>query len=117
MLDLKTRSGSAGDKEGHILNAYRTIKFQFVVTILHEIGHIFITHLGEGQDKTPPSRSDEPGEAGFRLEELVFGGRLSFLRDKRRLESDHGVCQSTIASVQGQLFRVTDIRYRPGMSS
>ena len=109
MLDLKQKSNTAEDKEGHIFNAYRTIKFQFVVTILHEIGHIFFTYLSEGMDESPPHQSRKPGESGFRLEEMVFGGELHFLHDKRLGDEDHGVCPSTIAPVQGQLFRGTDV--------
>lgn len=109
MLDLKKRSNSAEDKEGHIFSAYRIIQFQLVVTIFHEIGHIFLTYLGEGLDGTPPKVPGKPAEAGFRLEELVFGGVLKFRRDKRVGDSDYGVCRSTIASVQGELFRVIDV--------
>ena len=109
MDDLKKKSNSAEDKEGHFLNAYRIIKFQFVVTILHEIAHIFFTYLSEGLDDTPPSSPQQPGESGWRIEELVFGGRLHFRRDKRLANSDCGVCRSTIASVQGQLSRVIDV--------
>ena len=103
------RLNSAEDKEGHILNACLTIKFQFIVTIVHEIGHIFVTYLGKGVVDTPQTLTKKPGEPGFRLEELVFGGRLQFFRDKRVGNSDHGVCPSTLASVQGQLFGVTDV--------
>lgn len=109
MLDLKKKSNSAEDKEGHILNAYRIIKFQFVVTILHEIGHIFFTYLSEGLDNSPPHQSRKPGESGFRLEELVFGGELHFLRDKRLGDEENVVCPSTIAPVQGQLSMVIDV--------
>ena len=90
------------------LNACRIIQFQFVVTILHETGHIFFTFLSKGAIDTP-NLPDKPGESGFRLEELVFGGRLVFLRDKRVGDSDYGVCPRTIASVQGQLFGATDV--------
>ena len=104
MLDLKTKPGSAEDKEGDILNAYQSVWFQFIATIFHEIGHIFMTYLGEGVYDTPPTTAN--GEIGFRLEELVFGGVLKFRRDKRVGDSDYGVCPSTIASVQGQYSRV-----------
>ena len=109
MHHLKKKSNSAEDKEGHFLNAYRIIKFQFSVTNLHEISHIFFTYLGEGLDHTPPSPAPQSGESGWRLEELIFGGRLHFLRDKRLKDTDCGVCRSTIGSVQGQLFGVTDV--------
>ena len=107
--DLEAKSNSAEDKEGYILNACRIIKFQMVVTILHEIGHIFFTYLGKGVVGTPQTLSNEPGESGYRLEELVFGGSLKFLRDIRVGDSDYGVCLSTIASVQGQLLGVIDV--------
>lgn len=113
MLDTRMRLDSAEDKEGHILNAYRVYQFQFAVTILHEIGHVFNTYLSKGIGDTPPS----PGgtvEAGFRLEKLIFGEKIHFLRDRKAGDSDCGVCPSTIVSAQGQLFRVTDVRYRPG---
>ena len=90
-----------------MFNACRIIKFQFVVTILHEIGHIFFTYLGKGAVNTPSTLPNKPSESGFRLEELVFGSKLLFLRDKRVKNSDYGVCPSTIrqskASCSGQL--------------
>ena len=97
------------DLEEKSLNACRIIQFQFVVTILHELGHIFFSFLSKGAIDTPQNLPDQPGESGFRLEELVFGGRLLFFRDKRVGDSDHGVCPRTIASVQGQLFGATDV--------
>ena len=116
MLELEKDLNSTEDTNGPILKAYRTIQFQFVVTILHEIGHIFFTYLSKGGFDTPPT-TPKVGETGFRLEALVFGGQMRFLRDEKREESDHTVCPSTIASVQGQLFRVTDVRYRDGSLS
>ena len=96
MLDLEMKSNSAEDKEGHFLNASRIIKFHFVVTMLHEIGHIFFSYLGKGAVDTPPTVPNKPSEAGFRLEELLFGGKLLFLRDKRVKDSNFGVCPSTL---------------------
>lgn len=57
-------------------------------------------------DYTPPQ---QPGESGVRLEVLVFGGQLHFLRDKRLEDSEYPVCRSIIASVQGQLSRLIDV--------
>lgn len=99
ILDLQMKS----------LNACHIIQFQFVVTILHEIGHIFYSYLSKGAIDTPQNMSDKPGESGFRLEKLVFGGILLFFRDKRVGDSDYGICPSDIASVQGQLLGVTDV--------
>ena len=99
MLETKT-------KEGHISNNYQMYTLQTAVTIFHEIGHVFISYLGKGIIDTP----EYPiGEAGFRLEKHVFGDRLNFLRDIRVGNRDHGVCPSTIASVQGQLLRVSNV--------
>ena len=108
MLDLKKKSESGKDKEGH-LKAYRVAQFQLVVTILHEFGHMFVTYLGKGVDYTPPIQPDKAGEFGFHLEELVFGGQVKFYRDARVGKKDYGVCPSTLAPVQGQFFRVTDV--------
>ena len=109
MLDLKMRSNSAEDKEGHILNAYRISQFQLVDTILHELGHVYTTYLGKGVCDSPRTPADKRGESGHRLTQLVWGGRMHHLRDTRVGDSDYGVCPSTIASVQGKLFRVNDV--------
>ena len=74
MLELEMRAKSAEDTEGHIYDAYRIIQFQFVVTIFHEIGHVFVTWLGKGLDNTPPGEDGKKGESGYKLEELVFCG-------------------------------------------
>ncbi len=108
MLNSNTRAKSPGDKEG-LLNAYKIFQFEFVVTILHEIGHVFVSYLCKGLDDTPPDSPSEEGESGFHLEKLVFGGLLRIRRDTRSKDRHYGVCPSTMASIQGQLFRVIDV--------
>ena len=70
--------------------------------------------MGKGVNDTPPA---PPQESGTRLEQLVFGDELHIYRDLRVGDSDCGVCPNIIASVRGQLFKVTDFRYRLGPSS
>ena len=101
MLNLRMRVGSAEDKEGQILNAYRMMQFQFAVTIFHEMGHVFNVLMGQGRLLTPKTEKDPEPEAGFQLEKMVFGAQIAFFHDKT--VQDYGVCSSIIASVQHPL--------------
>ena len=97
MLDLKMRLNSTEDKEGHIFNAYRIIQFKLVDTILHELGHMYISYLGKGVWDSPRNPGGRRGESGIRLTSLVWGGGVLLRRDIMVNDSDYGVCPSTIA--------------------
>ena len=75
--------------------------FFFATTILHEIGHVFVTYLSEGKEDTPidvgtrdisTEGEEERGEAGFNLEHRIFGGRLLWARHPGREDNDRQVC-------------------------
>ena len=75
---------------------FRHFLFQYAVTMLHELAHIYITFLGLGKIDTPPhiaseviKKSSDIGESGRWLEEKVFGGRMIILRNTE--EDDHQV--------------------------
>lgn len=62
---------------------FRVYLFTFAKSMLHEIGHMFVTFLTHGETTTPPHISGKVagyegkrGEAGERLENLIFGGRV-----------------------------------------
>ena len=68
---------------------FRTFLYIFATTILHELGHVFVIFIGRGATGTPPyidakigdRRDSTLGEAGFYLEEEVFGGIMSVMRN------------------------------------
>ncbi len=81
-------------------------------TLLHELGHIFTTYLSRGRQGygTPPTVNapkyleplSERGEAGRKLEALVFGGTLAFWPYPIGETSEDAVCSLMVAPVQGQ---------------
>ena len=81
-------------------------------TLLHELGHIFVTYLSRGRQgcSTPPTTNAptylEPwpgrGEAGRRLEYYVFGGTLAFLEYPIGETRKDAVCSLIVAPAQGQ---------------
>jgi hypothetical protein len=77
---------------------FRTFLFMFAVATSHELTHLFIGYLAQGQDTiesyTPPEisylnynglkdRNGRPitGESGRWLESRLFGGSIEFYRD------------------------------------
>ncbi|KAH6628336.1 hypothetical protein F5144DRAFT_578726 [Chaetomium tenue] len=60
---------------------YRDHLFAFVTTIVHELGNILITWLGQGRIDTPGGRS---------LEMRLFGGVTEFWRDHNRGDDQVG---------------------------
>ena len=68
----------------------KTFKFRLANVFLHEIGgHLFMTYLGYGGMRTPPSITGhyhfsgecaEFGESGRRVEKDLFGGNVVFCR-------------------------------------
>ncbi|KAM0426359.1 hypothetical protein ACHAPT_008400 [Fusarium lateritium] len=77
---------------------FRTFLFMFAVATAHELTHLFVGYLAQGQDTidsyTPPGvsylnyagfRDQEgippSGESGRWLESCLFGGSIEFYRD------------------------------------
>lgn len=85
---------------------FRVFLFIFAKSILHELGHMFVTFLGRGSTGTPLGMNvqlvDRPqsteGEAGRYLENLVFGGFVSVLRNPA--EGDNQVCSYLPALIE-----------------
>lgn len=81
-------------------------------TLIHEIGHMFITYLsGGGEDGNTPTamkpradfdQSPNKGEAGRKLEALIFGGVIENWEDPDPGHEKREVCSQAVASVQGQ---------------
>lgn len=84
--------------------------FKHANTLLHEIGHIFITYLSKGGHNTPPTMTaqvyydpkPEKGEAGRKLEALVFGGTMEFWEYPDAETRYDAVCSLGVTPVQGQ---------------
>ena len=91
--------------------------------MLHELSHIFLTYLNEGKENTPPSMkasvvtpaSENEGESGYMLDELVFGGTVKNFRDPIVGSSANSVCSSIDSWVYGQLLRSKLIRSQSGV--
>ena len=83
-------------------NATRFTVFQFMIAVMfvHEVGgHLFITFLSNGQRPlTPPSMragnhgDNRVGESGRYLEQILFGGTMSFYRDPAQGDSQVRWC-------------------------
>ena len=89
----------SNDIDGDAHRRFRTFTFVFANTFLHELGHLFVTFLNQGHTVTPPHIQacvmgvfiGDRGEAGPRLEQLIFGGIVDYLRgsakDDRQVRS------------------------------
>jgi hypothetical protein len=70
---------------------FRTFLFMFAIATAHELTHLFVGYLAQGQDTTqsytPPTLSylnyagPSWGESGRWLESHLFGGSVEFYRD------------------------------------
>lgn len=73
---------------------FQTFQFLFANLFLHEVGgHLLVTLLGKGRLLTPPNirptisgygTSNEIGESGRLLEQILFGGTIEIFRDLSR---------------------------------
>ena len=75
---------------------FRRFVYNTAITLVHEMGHLFITFLNGGESNTPPS---EPGgfvygEAGRELEFILFGGYHAFIRNPHDVAGDAQVCSN-----------------------
>ena len=76
---------------------YRTFMFVLGNKFMHQLGHLFVTYLSKGQGgaETQQSNGLLRGEAGIKLEQLIFGG---FISQYHNLEDGDGqVCSCTAA--------------------
>ncbi|KAF4497552.1 hypothetical protein FAGAP_6282 [Fusarium agapanthi] len=98
-MAIAARQSSDGSSEGRKMgNRVRSFLFLLAVVTAHELTHVFITYLAQGQDViesyTPPQvsylnyvgLSDDDnlpvtGESGRWLESRLFGGSIEFYRD------------------------------------
>lgn len=74
---------------------YRIFMLDLVVTLIHEMGHVMVSHLTRGQANTPlhmhPKHGDPftmKGEMGETLEYELQGGKLAKMRLKADLKND-----------------------------
>ncbi len=90
---------------------YEAFLFKHANTLLHEIGHVFITYLSKGGQLTPPTiiaqtsykSNPDKGEAGRKLEALVFGGTIEYWEYPDAETRDDAVSSLMVAPVQGNL--------------
>ena len=103
MVAAGNRAEKSEDKDSLWPKRFRVYLFALAKSFLHEVGHVFITFLGTGRFKTPPRMDDltgskarnsqlERGEAGRKLESLVFGGRVYVLRNPEEDEDQVRPC-------------------------
>ena len=89
MLAAAITTQSSQDKDDLNSQEYRNFEFLFSTAMLHELSHVFFNYLTNGKEFTPPSMRasvataapKDKGESGYLMEELVFGGPISFFRD------------------------------------
>ena len=84
---------------------FRRFVYNTAITMVHEMGHLFLTFLNGGESGTPPS---EPGyggfvygEAGRELEFLLFGGFHAFIRNPNDVAADAQVCSNLCSLTEG----------------
>ncbi|WAO85973.1 Hypothetical protein NCS54_00322700 [Fusarium falciforme] len=80
---------------------FRTFLFMFAIATAHELTHLFVGYLAQGQDTTqsytPPTVSylnyagPSWGESGRWLESHLFGGSVEFYRDKSDDDGQAGI--------------------------
>lgn len=100
-----------GSAEG---NDYPDFLFQTACTLVHEMGHVFITYLSRGRAMTPPETrahlvgsseapmDEAPAEAGLTLESWIFGSRMIWVRETWIPTRENAVCPTLVALVQDQ---------------
>lgn len=84
------KASNAAERKKHHEN-HRNFLFLHANSLFHEIGHLFIAYLSKDQEScaTPTTmkgplifeKNPEKGEAGRKLEALVFGGTMEYMVD------------------------------------
>ena len=122
MVSFADEIARGRDANGRIKAAYRRLQFFVAVTIIHEVGQIFLNYLNGNQRPTPPTMAADAscggckveGEAGLILISTIFGGPVAWYCDPTEKVSSYGVCADTFALIQGQLLSPQAyMRYRP----
>lgn len=93
-------------------NKCQAFLFREANSLLHEIGHVFITYLSRGQESagTPTTmkariaweKNPNEGEAGRKLEFLVSGGTMEYWVDPDTGTRPDEVCSHMVALVPDQ---------------
>ncbi|KAF6235157.1 hypothetical protein HO173_006786 [Letharia columbiana] len=78
--------GKASQTNNH--HPFQAFLFMTANTLLHELGHVFVTYLTKGQSASPPQVNavtegvqGGEGEAGLALESLIFGGTIAYFQE------------------------------------
>ncbi|RSM08105.1 hypothetical protein CEP52_004888 [Fusarium oligoseptatum] len=96
------REANGTSRHGRKMSArFRTFLFMFAIATAHELTHLFVGYLAQGQDSTlsytPPTLSylnytgPSRGESGRWLESLLFGGSIEFYRDSLDDDGQAGI--------------------------
>ena len=106
------------DRNSENHKRYRRFVYTTAMSLVHEVGHIFITYLTGGESGTPPS---EPGggglihgEGGRDLEQILFGGVHTCMRNVNDNMGDDQVCSYMCSSTERTACELTDaLVWRP----
>lgn len=103
--------GKASQTNNH--HPFQAFLFMTANTLLHELGHVFVTYLTKGQSASPPQVNavtegvqGGEGEAGLALESLIFGGTIAYFQEPVSGTPDDQVCFPTVALVEDQPFSI-----------
>ena len=89
---------------------HQAFLFMEANSLLHEIGHVFITYLSRGRQNTPATMKAQmswekypnEGEAGRKLEDIIFGGTIDYVVDPDTGTRFDEVCSHMFTLVRGQ---------------
>ena len=106
------------DKNSENHKRYRRFVYNTAMSLVHEVGHIFITYLTGGESGTPPSEPSGAGllygEGGRDLEHDLFGGVHSCMRNLGDNMGDDQVCSYMCSSTERIACELTDaLVWRP----
>ncbi|KAI8724197.1 hypothetical protein NCS52_00277400 [Fusarium sp. LHS14.1] len=101
---MASAAREANNKSSHgrkMAARFRTFLFMFAVATAHELTHLFVGYLAQGQDSTqsytPPTLSHlnyagpSWGESEHWLESRLFGGSIEFYRDISDYDGQAGI--------------------------
>jgi hypothetical protein len=80
-------------RRAHLLDRHKQFQFVFAIATAHELCHVFVAYLSRntnnGERFTPGGvtfleygESEEVGESGRFIENLLFGGAMEWYRDR-----------------------------------
>ena len=84
------QAAKSGDPNSKESRRFQTFTFALSKALYHELGHMFVTFLGGGTADTPPHITVETpggplsagGEAGRFIENQLWGGLITVLKDE-----------------------------------